>query len=90
MYIVGIVALAVAACGVACAVMLDNGLVQFEQETLARVMEARARVATARESGSVRSLRQAEGWLRATPALFRWPRAGIRSGPFRSSAGTRG
>ncbi len=39
---------------------------KFEQETLARVMEARARVATARESGSVGSLGQAEGGLRAT------------------------
>ena len=39
---------------------------QFEQETLTRVMEARARVATARESGSVGSLGQAEGGLRAT------------------------
>jgi len=39
---------------------------QFEQETLTRVMEARARVATARESGSVGSLGQAESGLRAT------------------------
>ena len=39
---------------------------QFEQETLTRVMEARARVATARESGSMGSLGQAEGGLRAT------------------------
>ena len=39
---------------------------QFEQETLTRVMEARARVATARESGNVGSLGQAEGGLRAT------------------------
>ncbi len=101
MDIAGIVALAIAACGVVYAVMLYNGLVQlkhnvarawsnidvllkqrhdelpklvetckqymkFEQETLARVMEARARVATARESGSVGSLGQAEGGLRAT------------------------
>ena len=101
MDIAGIVALAVAACGVVYGVMLYNGLVQlkhnvarawsnidvllkqrhdelpklvetckqymkFEQETLARVMEARARVATARESGSVGSLGQAEGGLRAT------------------------
>ena len=101
MDIAGIVALAIAACGVVYAVMLYNGLVQlkhnvarawsnidvllkqrhdelpklvetckqymkFEQETLARVMEARARVATARESGSVGSLGRAEGGLRAT------------------------
>ena len=101
MDIAGIVALAIAACGVVYAVMLYNGLVQlkhnvarawsnidvllkqrhdelpklvetckqymkFEQETLARVMEARTRVATARESGSVGSLGQAEGGLRAT------------------------
>ena len=39
---------------------------KFEQETLARVMEARARVATARESGNVGSVGQAEGGLRAT------------------------
>ena len=39
---------------------------QFEQETLTRVMEARSRVATARESGNVGSLGQAEGGLRAT------------------------
>ena len=39
---------------------------QFEQETLTRVMEARSRVATARESGNVGSLGPAEGGLRAT------------------------
>ena len=39
---------------------------QFEQETLTRVMEARARVATARESVSVGCRGQAEGGRRAT------------------------
>jgi LemA protein len=38
----------------------------FEQETLARVMEARGRVASARESADPRALGQAEGSLRAT------------------------
>ena len=38
---------------------------KFEQETLVRVMEARARVATAREARNVDALGQAEGQLRS-------------------------
>ncbi len=39
---------------------------QYEQETLARVMEARSRVQAAQNSGDLRSLGQAEGGLRST------------------------
>ena len=39
---------------------------QFEQETLTKVMEARSRVHAAQESGDVRSLGTAEGGLRAS------------------------
>jgi len=39
---------------------------KFEQETLARVMEARSRVSTAREAQNIPQLGQAEGALRAT------------------------
>jgi LemA protein len=39
---------------------------KFEQDTLARVMEARARVFTAREAQNIPQLGQAEGALRAT------------------------
>ncbi|MCG3169534.1 MAG: Protein LemA [Pseudomonadales bacterium] len=39
---------------------------QFEQETLTKVMEARSRVHAAQESGDVRSLGAAEGGLRAS------------------------
>ena len=38
----------------------------FEQDTLARVMEARGRVSSARDAADVRALGQAEGALRAT------------------------
>lgn len=37
---------------------------QFEQETLNRVMQARARIASAREAGDISSLGAAEGMLR--------------------------
>jgi len=37
---------------------------QFEQETLSRVMQARARIASAREAGDISSLGAAEGMLR--------------------------
>jgi LemA protein len=39
---------------------------QFEQETLTKVMEARSRVFTAREAQNIPQLGQAEGALRAT------------------------
>src|SRR5688572_20453002 len=39
---------------------------KFEQDTLARVMEARSRVFTAREAQNIPQLGQAEGALRAT------------------------
>ena len=39
---------------------------KFEQDTLARVMEARSRVSTAREAQNIPQLGQAEGALRAT------------------------
>jgi LemA protein len=39
---------------------------KFEQETLSRVMEARSRVATAREQQNIGALGQAEGALRAS------------------------
>ena len=39
---------------------------QFEQETLTRVMEARSRVFTAREAQNIGALGPAEGMLRAT------------------------
>lgn len=39
---------------------------QYEQETLAKVMEARSRVQAAQASGDMRSLGQAEGGLRST------------------------
>lgn len=39
---------------------------KFEQDTLARVMEARSRVFTAREAQNIPQLGQAEGVLRAT------------------------
>ncbi len=39
---------------------------QYEQETLAKVMEARSRVQAAQSSGDMRSLGQAEGGLRST------------------------
>jgi LemA protein len=39
---------------------------KFEQETLARVMEARSKVFTAREAQNIPELGQAEGALRAT------------------------
>lgn len=39
---------------------------QFEQDTLTKVMEARSRVHAAQESGDVRSLGTAEGGLRAS------------------------
>ena len=39
---------------------------QYEQETLTKVMEARSRVQAAQASGDMRSLGQAEGGLRST------------------------
>ncbi|HMV71957.1 MAG TPA: LemA family protein [Pseudomonadales bacterium] len=39
---------------------------QYEQETLAKVMDARSRVQAAQSSGDMRSLGQAEGGLRST------------------------
>src|SRR5258705_13925518 len=39
---------------------------KFEQDTLTKVMEARSRVSTARESQNIPQLGQAEGALRAT------------------------
>jgi LemA protein len=39
---------------------------KFEQETLSKVMEARSRVATAREQQNIGALGQAEGTLRAS------------------------